>query len=160
VVPLVVLACYGARRLHDWSLGHGQAALPLVAALVPAIAVSSVVFACFGATGLRNQAIVQEYVYGVIERAVPADERVVVLAPHFGRVWNRVPQLNAVGSWVFVWRRPHPDYSDRILILEDKAEALPAVRAAFADRAFYRLRSHRRPPYIEVFRDDDLDGKP
>jgi hypothetical protein len=52
-----------------------------------------------------------------------------------------------VGSWVFEWRRPHPDLRDDLLILHDLPGLESALRPQMPDRRFYRLLLFNEPPF-------------
>ena len=75
------------------------------------------------------------------------DPKVVVLAPQFGTTWIHFPGMARVGSWVFEWRRPHPDLRDDLVILHDLPGLEAVVRERFPDRRFYRLVLISGPPF-------------
>jgi len=52
-----------------------------------------------------------------------------------------------VGTWVFEWRRPHPDLRDDLVILRDQPGLEETVRERFPDRRFYRLVLLTGPPF-------------
>ena len=97
---------------------------------------------------LRSHAEIQSDIYGFLDDADL--EHAVVLADQFGQTWSRVPEYRRLGSWVFEWRLPRPDFSDDVLIFHDVRGARRATRRAFPDRARYRLSSHETEPFLRL----------
>jgi hypothetical protein len=106
---------------------------------------------------MQDQAVIQASVYEWVERTRPdpSGPKVILLAPQFGATWNHLPMIPSVGSWVFEWRRPHPDLHDNLLILPDLPGLEPLVREKFPDRRFYRLLLVAGPPFAVIV---PLDG--
>jgi hypothetical protein len=88
-------------------------------------------------------------VYEWIERTRPTPDapKVVVLAPQFGATWTHLPGMARIGTWVFEWRRPHPDLHDDLLILHDLPGLDATLRQRFPDRRLYRLLLFGGPPF-------------
>jgi hypothetical protein len=61
-----------------------------------------------------------------------------------------------IGSWVFEWRRPHPDLRDNLVILHDLPGLETIVRQRFPDRRLYRLVPLSGPPFGVIA---SLDGQ-
>jgi hypothetical protein len=74
--------------------------------------------------------------------------------------WSRVPKYRRVGTWVFEWRPPRPDFSDEVLIFHDIERARLAAEAAFPKRDLYRLSAHRSAPFLRLTRVDASEGGP
>lgn len=147
-IPLAILAAHGIERFRSWLAEHRLNVAGALSALAVAILVGSLVFNSIHLLGMRAQAAIQEDIYTHIEAAAPADQKSIVLAPHFGNIWRTFPKYADTGSWVFVWRRPRPDYSERVMILQDHPESIDAIRRAFPDRALFRLVRIREEPYL------------
>ena len=78
----------------------------------------------------------------------------VVLAGIFAGVWSDIPEYRSVGSWVYEWRPPRPDFSDDILIFHAAGGAQRELAAAFPDRTLFRLSSHHTHPNLRLKRLD------
>jgi hypothetical protein len=155
-VPLTVIATVGlARVLHFVQDGFWRARIR--GALVVALSLGLGTFTLVQAFALRSQAQVQRAIYRGVEGAVrdPAGSRAVVLAPWFFAVVNAVPVMRDVGTWVHDWRRPRLDLQDDILYLRDVPSVVPALKAAFPDRRFFRLEQLRESPFLVLV---PLDG--
>ncbi len=147
------MASYGlaaiTRGLRRRGLDPSPAMAMTAAALVLGLGTFNVVYA----RSLARQASIQTAIYGALERQIPSEEgQVVVLAPRFAQVWWLAPPLQEVGTWVFEWRKPRPDFGDRILILHQGPGDEAAVRAAFPRRGVLRLDPSPRPPYFTLER--------
>jgi hypothetical protein len=139
-VPLTLLAIFGlaniTRRTRTLNL---DARVPAVTATF-AVLLSCVGFDFVQSVALNDSAHIQADIYDDIEAALPRERRpAVLLAPQFSAVWRTNPHHARRGSWVFEWRRPHPDFSDEVLILRSSKDGDESVRAAFAGRQFFRL---------------------
>jgi hypothetical protein len=71
----------------------------------------------------------------------------VVLVPQFGATWTHLPGMARIGTWVFEWRRPHPDLRDDLLILHDLPGLDSTLRQRFPNRRLYRLLLFAGPPF-------------
>ena len=109
-------------------------------------------FNSWNALALRKQAQIQQGVYGFLEAS--GISNAVVVADQFAQTWSRIPEYQSVGSWVFEWRPPRPDFSDDILIFHASQGAQRELAAAFPDRTLFRLRSHDTHPILRLKRLD------
>ena len=83
---------------------------------------------------------------------------IIAAAPPYSALWQSIPAYRELGTWMFAWRRPAPDGSDRVLVLLDRPGEDAEVRAAYPDRALYRLLRTQQPPYMRVV--EASDGAP
>jgi hypothetical protein len=141
-VPLTLVAIAGLRRLVRWLEGAGVPRATSASVLVAYLIAPLLLFTMWNAAPLRRQASLQEDVYATLESDVER-RPAVLLTPQFATVWGSDPRLRRGGSWVFVWRRARPDWSEPILILEDGQDAAAAAAAAFPDRSIYRFIRNR-----------------
>ena len=147
--PLVIIAVHGLANLLRTATQHRFDTAPIVSAVAASLALGLGIFNITHASALQEQAGIQAAVYDWIERTRPAPDlpKVVVLAPQFGATWIHLPGMARVGSWVFEWRRAHPDLRDDVLILHDLPGLEPLLRERFPDRSFYRLLLFNGPPF-------------
>ena len=151
-VPLVFLSVAGLKRITDWFRNLGASIDGIACCIASAIVIGLGTFNLWNALALREQAQIQRDIYGFLEDS--EIHHSVVLADQFGRTWSNIPDHREIGSWVFEWRPPRPDFSDDILIFHSKRGVIPAVRAAFPDRELYELRSHSSKPFLRLKRLD------
>jgi hypothetical protein len=151
VVPLTVLAVYGAYNLRAWLHEHGLSFAVPASALVFVLVLELGTFNALHGSYLRRQAAIQDEIYGWIAHNVDTSEKkAVLLAPRFGQVWAANPEYMRTGAWVFEWRRPRPDYSDDVLILHNVPGFESAFRQHFPDRRFYQLVVSSRPYGLSI----------
>jgi hypothetical protein len=133
--------------------------LPIASAVAVTLAVGLGIFNVTHALALREQASVQSAIYGWIDRSVHQldGRKVVILAQQFGSTWFHIPGMPQIGTWVFEWRRPRLDLSDDVLILHDRPEIEPLLRAKFPDRRFYRMLVLTAAPHVVLV---PLNGGP
>lgn len=134
-VALVVVGVHGFKNIYDklteLSFGHRT----YVASLLSVVVLSMGVFDFWHGSALRRQASIQEDIYTMIERDAP--ENSVILAPRFAFVW--LPFYEHIGSFVFEWRPPQPDFSDARLILHEDKGIQQAIETHLPDRKVLRL---------------------
>ncbi|MDB4973952.1 MAG: hypothetical protein JWN48_2293 [Myxococcaceae bacterium] len=140
-VVLTLIVVHGLARIR-WalrSLGLAFEVPTAVAAVWIVLGLGS--FNWFEAEALHDQATTQHDIYELIEELVPPAQRPAVLfAPRFYDLWANTSAFARRRTWVYLWRKPHPDYSDEILILHDGSPAVRAsVRAAFPERHFFHM---------------------
>lgn len=148
VVPLTVIAVHGLHNLTGWCAVRSVDRRTLASVLAFSAVLGLGIFNLWNGLAVRRQSQIQADVYGFIDSAHL--QRAVILAPQFGRVWqNPAADYKSIGLFVFEWRRPHPDWSDEVLIFREEADA-SALRRRFPDRQFFRLRPQPRPPYLAL----------
>lgn len=151
VVPLAILATCGLGTVVQWARAHRIDVGPIASATALILVVAMGAFNVVTCIGLRRHADIQAGIYGRLETLVPADStRAIVLAPPFASIWKRDTTYSATGSWVFVWRRPMPDYSDDLMILYEVPGIEARLRKVFPDRRLYRLVVGRTGTDFEV----------
>lgn len=148
-VPLTIIAVHGLANLLRAARAHRFDSLPIASAVAVALVLGLGIFNIRHAGALQEQAGIQAAVYDWVERSRPDAQgpKVVVLAPQFGTTWIHLPGLARVGTWVFEWRRPHPDLRDDLVILHDLPGLEASLRERFPDRRFYRLVLVSGPPF-------------
>lgn len=140
VVPLTYLATHGLFVAARWLKTRAIDFAPVACAVAVILVVAMGAFQVVTSIGLRRHADIQAGIYGRIESLVPGGASgAIVLAPSFASIWKRDETFTATGSWVFVWRRPRPDYSDPVMILYDVPGIESRLQRAFPDRRLYRL---------------------
>jgi len=156
-VPLSIIAAHGLANLLRFVRSHLFDPLPVASAVVVALILGLGIFSLRQAAALQEQAGIQASVYDWVERvrSDPAGPSVIVLAPQFAAVWLHLPGMGRLGTWVFDWRRPHPDLHDELVILHDLPGLEPIVRERFPDRRIYRLVLLAVPPFGIIL---PLDG--
>jgi hypothetical protein len=156
-VPLTVVAVHGLANLLRLARSHLFDPRLIASAVVVALVLGLGIFNLKHASALQDQAGIQAAVYDWVERARPdpAGPRVIVLAPQFGITWIHLPGMARIGTWVFEWRRPHPDLHDDLVILHDLPGLESMVRSRFPDRRLYRLVLLAGPPFGVIL---PLDG--
>jgi hypothetical protein len=149
VTPLAIIAVHGLANLIRSARQHRFDPTSVASAIAISLALGLGIFNVTHAVALHEQAGIQAAVYGWLERARPAPDspKVVILAPQFGATWVHLPGMVNIGTWVFEWRRAHPDLRDEILILHDLPGLEPALRQRLPDRRFYRLQLFNGPPF-------------
>ncbi|HEX9477954.1 MAG TPA: hypothetical protein VGA90_04300 [Methylomirabilota bacterium] len=147
-VPLTIIAVHGLANILRTAKAHHVDARSIASAVVVALVLGLGIFNLKHAAALQEQAGIQATVYDWVERTRPdsTGPKVIVLAPQFGATWVHLIGLTT-GSWVFEWRRPHPDLHDDLVILHDLPGLEPRIRAQFPDRRFYRLQLLTGPPF-------------
>jgi hypothetical protein len=148
-VPLTIIAVHGLVNLLRAARAHRFDPLPIASTAAVALVLGLGIFNVKHAAALQEQAGIQAVVYDWVERSRPDAQgaKVVVLAPQFGATWLRLPGMAQVGTWVFEWRRPHPDLRDDLVILHDLPGLEATMRERFPDRRFYRLVLVNGPPF-------------
>jgi hypothetical protein len=148
-VPLTVIAVHGLANLVRGARAHAFDPRALACAFLLAIVVGLGIFNAGHAFGLRDQARVQREIYEWIALGVERSGagRAVVLAPQFAEIWSRVPWMREVGTWVFEWRRPRLDLSERILIVHDRPGVEDWLRERMPDRRLFRISVRDAMPY-------------
>lgn len=155
-VLLALLFVFGVRRLFEksaaWAIPgfasgfHATAAAGLLSALI---------FLSVNLCGVYQQAQIHSYVYNFVQEKVRpivenGETQVVVLADRFLNVWWQTPPVREIGSYVYEWRIPDPDLSDRVLFLRDDPNTLAQLKQKFSKHVFLRLKSIKEPPYLEL----------
>lgn len=138
-VPLTLIATQGLVVVRDWLARHSLSFDPIASALLVSLVVGLGTFNAVTFAGIRRQAEIQSAIYERVESAREFGPRTIVLAPQFATVWRNDERFAATGSWVFDWRRPHPDYDDPVIVLHDDPDVTPTLRERFPDRALLRL---------------------
>jgi hypothetical protein len=149
-VPLTVIALAGLMTIKD-KLAKAGLAAPVFAAAISGLLVFGMgTFIAWQSGALNHQARIQSDIYGLIDREleVRGATTAVVIAPRFADVWRSIPEFRDRGSWVFEWRRPRPDLSDKVLIVQPIPDAASIFRTKFPGRPIYRLTILPRPPYL------------
>jgi hypothetical protein len=146
VVPLAVISVYGLHTLVGWAQNAGLSKRMLASMACTCCVLGLGTFDLWHSLALRRQSRIQSEIYGFIDGADlgPA----IVLAPKFGDLWqNAGPDYKAIGTFVYEWRRPRPDWSDEVLILRDRVD--PAfLQSRFPQRRLFRLGPAPDPPYL------------
>lgn len=147
--PFTIIAVHGLLNILRRARAHRIEPGPIGSAIVVALGLGLGLFTLTHAAAMQEQAGIQATVYEWIERTRPTSDapKVVVLAPQFGATWMRLPGMARIGTWVFEWRRPHPDLHDDLLILHDLPGLDAMLRQRFPDRRLYRLLLFGGPPF-------------
>ena len=150
--PLTIIAVHGLANLLRGARAHRFDARPIASAVVVALTLGLGIFNLKHAAAMQDQAAIQASVYEWVERIRPegAGPKVILLAPQFGTTWNHLPSVPRVGTWVFEWRRPHPDLRDELVILHDLPGLEATVRERFPDRRLFRLLLVAGPPFAAI----------
>jgi hypothetical protein len=154
-VPLTLIAVHGLQRItRAWRSAGFAPDMPIAVAVVWLL-VGLVPFDALHSAALREQAMIQALVYDRIEQQIPADQRPAILfAPKFAEVWLDMTPLAEVGSWVFEWRRPRPDFNDDIMILHGgSGPAVGTVRTAYPERNVFFLKRQGKDKWFEIGRE-------
>ena len=156
-VPLTIVAVHGLANLLRLARSHLFDPRLIASAVAVALVLGLGIFDLKHASALQDQAGIQAAVYDWVERTRPdpAGPRVIVLAPQFGTTWIHLPGMARIGTWVFEWRRPHPDLHDDLVILHDLPGLESTVRSRFPDRRLYRVVLLAGPPFGVIL---PLDG--
>jgi hypothetical protein len=149
---LTVVAVHGLANVLRVARAHRFDPLPIASAAALALLLGLGIFNVKHAGALQEQAGIQAAVYDWVEGTRPdaRGPKVVVLAPQFGTTWIHLPGFARVGTWVFEWRRPHPDLHDDLVILHDLPGLETTVRELFPGRRFYRLVLISGPPFAAL----------
>jgi hypothetical protein len=147
--PFAIIAVHGLVNILRTARAHRFDPAQIASAVVASLVIGLGLFNLVHAAALQEQAGIQAAVYEWVDRTRPTPDapKVVVLAPQFGATWIHLPGMARVGSWVFEWRRPHPDLRDDLLILHDLPGLESALRPQMPDRRFYRLLLFNEPPF-------------
>jgi hypothetical protein len=151
-VPLTFISVAGLKRLADWLRNHGLDTRAPTCCVLLATLVGLGTFNLWNSLALREQAQIQHGVYGFLEASGIGNA--VVLGDQFAQTWSQIPEYQSVGSWVFEWRPPRPDFSDDILIFHASKGAKRELAAAFPDRTLFRLTAHDTRPLLRLERMD------
>ena len=148
-VPLAIVSVHGLANLLHTATRHRFDKTWIASAVAVSLMLGLGIFNIVHALALQEQAGIQAVVYDWIEQArrSPDSPKVVILAPQFGATWVHLPGMAHIGTWVFEWRRAHPDLRDGVLILHDLPGLEQSLRARFPDRRFYRLLLLNGPPF-------------
>jgi dolichyl-phosphate-mannose-protein mannosyltransferase len=151
-VPLTIIAVHGLANLLRAARAHRFDPLRIASAVAIALLLGLGIFNVKHAAALQEQAGIQAAIYDWVERSRPESQgpKVVVLAPQFGSTWLHLPGMVQVGTWVFEWRRPHPDLRDDLVILRDVPGLEDTIRERFPDRRFFRLVLVVGPPFAAL----------
>jgi hypothetical protein len=158
-VPLTIIAVHGLANLLRAARAHRFDVKPIASVVATSLLLGLGIFNAKHAAALQEQAGIQAAIYEWLERSRPDPQgaKVVVLAPQFGTTWFHLPGMAKVGTWVFEWRRPHPDLRDDLVILHDLPGLEEKTRERFPDRQFYRLVLFSGPPFAALV---PLGGQP
>jgi hypothetical protein len=150
--PLTIIAVHGLANLLRGARAHRFDARPVASAVAVALTLGLGIFNLKHAVAMQDQAAIQASVYEWVERIRPegAGPKVILLAPQFGTTWNHLPSVPRVGTWVFEWRRAHPDLRDDLVILHDLPGLEALVRERFPERRLYRLLLVAGPPFAAI----------
>lgn len=151
VVPLAILATEGMWATAQRAREHGVDFGPIASAVAVVLVIAMGAFNVVNGVGLRRQADIQAGVYDRVESEVPdGSGKAIVLAPTFASIWKRDATFVETGSWVFVWKRPRPDFSDDVMILHDVPGIEARLGRAFPDRRIYRVLAGRTGTDFEI----------
>jgi hypothetical protein len=156
-VPLTIIALAGLMTIKD-KLERAGLSAPIFAAAVSGLLVFGMgTFIAWQSRALNHQARIQSEIYNRIDgeleaRGIPT---AVIIAPRFADVWRNIPEFRDRGTWVFEWRRPRPDLSDKYLIVQPIPDAASIFRAKFPGRPIYRLKLLPQPPYFALVPGDE-----
>ena len=150
--PLTIIAVHGLANLLRGARAHRLDARPIASAVAVALTLGLGIFNLKHAAAMQDQAAIQASVYEWVERIRPegAGPKVILLAPQFGTTWNHLPSVPRVGTWIFEWRRAHPDLRDDLVILHDLPGLEATVRERFPDRRLFRLLLVAGPPFAAI----------
>jgi hypothetical protein len=151
-VPLTFISVAGLKSIADWLRARGMDSWTPACCVVFAVLIGLGTFNTWNSLALRKQAQIQQGVYGFLEKS--GISNAVILGDQFGQTWSQIPEYRSVGTWVFEWRPPRPDFSDNILIFHASRGAQRELAAAFPDRTLYRLKSHDTHPVLRLKRLD------
>jgi len=151
-VPLTIIAVHGLANVLRAARAHHFDPLRIASVVAVALLLGLGIFNVKHAAALQEQAGIQAVIYDWVERSRPDTQgpKVVVLAPQFGSTWIHLPGLVQVGTWVFEWRRPHPDLHDDLVFLRDVPGLEATIRERFPDRRLYRLVLIVGPPFAAL----------
>ncbi len=140
-VPLTVIAVHGLARITRAFRDFGLNPLIPVSMAFVWIILGLGLFNTIHGWAMYRQAQLQEVIYQQLETVLQenAGRKLVILAPRYAQIRDRLPEFPETGSWVFEWRRPKPDFSDDLLILRDFEQTHAAIRQAFPDRTILRM---------------------
>jgi hypothetical protein len=157
-VPLTIIAVHGLANLLRVARSHAVNPRTIASAALVVLIVGLGIFNLRQAAALQEQAGIQAAIYDWVDRIRPdpAGPKAILLAPQFGATWVHLPGMARIGSWVFEWRRPHPDLRDNLVILHDLPGLETIVRQRFPDRRLYRLVPLSGPPFGVIA---SLDGQ-
>ncbi len=147
VIPLTLLASAGWLELRSY-FTNSQTLLPWSGMIAGYLLVAMVSFQFWHLSALRAQAEVNAGPYHFLERS--GIKNAVVLTPLRHQYWAKVQKYFWVRSCVVDWRPPHPNLSNKILLVRDHPKYLPLLRKVFPHRKFYRLHIHRRQPHLTL----------
>ena len=150
VVPLTVIAAFGAAAIVAWSREHRLDVRLSACLFAAALVIGLGLFNTWHANALRKQARIHQTIYAAIDRADLASG--VVLVPSYQEVWSSFERFKEVGSWVLSWRRPRPDGADHMLIMSElrDLEKMNSLRRAFPRRVIYQLQRVETEPGLEL----------
>lgn len=150
--PLTIIAVHGLANLLRGARAHRFDVRPIASAIVVTLTLGLGIFNLKHAAAMQDQAAIQASVYEWVERIRPEASRpkAILLAPQFGTTWNHLPSVPHVGTWVFEWRRAHPDLRDDLVILHDLPGLEAIVRERFPDRRLFRLLLVAGPPFAAI----------
>ncbi len=151
-VSLAFISVAGLKRIADRLRALGLDTRAPACCVVFAVLIGLGTFNSWNALALRKQAQIQQGVYGFLEAS--GIHNAVIITDQFAQTWSRIPEYQSVGSWVFEWRPPRPDFSDDILIFHASQGAQRELAAAFPDRTLFRLKSHDTHPVLRLKRLD------
>ena len=132
VLPLCLLVTHGLFKVHEL-LKLPRLAEVIALTAVP-ICIASLVFAGVQLRELHAQTRGHYEIDDFLKTTTHATEasKVFVIAPHYLRIFNSVPQYRVAGSWHNGWPRPRPDLSDDLIVLtaEPDPSLLTLARAS------------------------------
>ena len=147
-IPLTYISVAGLASLAGHLRRLGIGVRGFASAIVAVLVIELGTFNVWNGLALRAHAGIQQRVYGFVESANLGSA--IVLADQFGLTWNQIPEFSHLGSWVFEWRPPRPDFSDEVLIFHDVRGARRAVARRFPKRSVYRLNAYASEPFLRL----------
>lgn len=146
-VPLVLLCTAGLLRAFDWL---GEKGVPRA---VPAVVLAGYLVIALGAFNLGNLASLRSQ---ATSQAAPQQtledndvHHAIVIARQYLILLQVDKGFAPWGSWVLEYPHPSPDMSDDIIWAKWTADP-KALKAAYPDRAIYRLHYSEKPPTLRL----------
>jgi 4-amino-4-deoxy-L-arabinose transferase-like glycosyltransferase len=153
---LPLLAAFGTKRIFE----SGRAQIPRIAehigVTLTALLLCSFVFVFINWRGLRSQASLHQSTYDFVDGGISyflgpeSEAKVIVLVGQYIGYAAVLPDFQEAGTYVYEWRIPRPDHSERVIFLRDDPTTLDKVRSTFPDRKLIRMKPSQKAPYREM----------